>query len=79
MDEKEQKFTYHNFYADYQYTAAYKQKANGEVQLGELKVKLNDENQLVDKTFDTMIKLYKTGKSKGLKMLSPFEKGREPE
>lgn len=71
-------FTGHNFKADYRYKVSQKQKANGEIQLGEVGVRSDELETLFQISFDIVEKWYKAGKQKGIMVVSPYEKGREP-
>lgn len=76
---KETTFAGHNYKADYKYKVTSGQKANGENQLKEVRVEGDEWEPLIGIIFDIGITWYKVGKGKHLKMVSPFEKGHEPE
>jgi len=78
FEENTKTFTGHNFKADYRFTIKQHQKANGEIQLEELTVRAEDENTLINTSFDRMIQWWKVGKEKRVKLVSPFEAGYEP-
>lgn len=79
MDNKDSTFAGHNYKAEYKFKSTIGMKANGEVQIKEVKTSGDEAEQVVEVSFDIFINTYKTGKSKHLKMVSPFEKGYEPE
>ena len=72
-------FAGHNYKADYKYKVTMGQKADGSVQLKEIRVQGDEWEPLVGLTFDILGNTYATGKKKHLKMVSPYENGHEPE
>ena len=78
MSGKESTFVGHNYKADYKFKITQGQKANGEIQLKEVRVMGDELEGLIEVSFDVLIGCYKTGKEKHLKMVSPYEDGHEP-
>jgi hypothetical protein len=72
-------FAGHNYKADYKYKVTTGQKANGEIQMKEIRVEGDEWEPLLDINFNILIDSYMIGKQKNLKMVSPFISGHEPE
>ena len=71
-------FAGHNYKADYKFKTTIAQKANGQLQIKEVSVRSDEYEPLPVTVLDIFIDTYKTGKEKGLDMVSPFIKGHEP-
>jgi len=75
---EEKKFVGNNFYLDYIFSLTQRQKANGEIQVEEIKVRGNEKDTVLEATFDILAKWYIIGKKKNIRVLSPYESGHEP-
>jgi len=78
MAGPESTFVGHNYNADYKFKITQGQKANGEVQLKEVRVMSDVLEGLIEVSFDVLGTWYKTGKEKHIKVVSPYEDGYEP-
>jgi len=78
MLQNETTFTGHNYKADYKYKVTSGQKANGEIQMKEIRVEGDEWEPLLEINFNILTDSYKMGKEKHLKMVSPYESGYEP-
>ncbi len=74
----ESTFVGHNYHADYKYKVTTGQKANGEIQVKEIRVEGDEWEPLLEINFNILVDSYNMGKEKHLKMVSPFESGYEP-
>mgnify|MGYP001181888478 FL=1 len=72
-------FSGHNYKADYKYKVTTGLKANGEVQIKEIRSEGEDWEPLLEINFSILLDSYEMGKRKHLKMVSPYEKDHEPE
>ena len=72
-------FSGHNYNADYKYKVTTGLKANGEVQIKEIRSEGDDWEPLLEINFSILLDSYEMGKRKHLKMVSPYENGHEPE
>jgi hypothetical protein len=72
-------FAGHNYKADYKYKVTTGQKANGEIQMKEIRVEGDEWESLLEINFSILVDSYMMGKEKHLKMVSPFVSGHEPE
>lgn len=68
----------HNYKADYKYTITNAQKANGEIQTKEVKLRGDELEPLIGLSVQTFEDNYKAYKAKHMNILSPYEKGYEP-
>jgi hypothetical protein len=72
-------FSGHNYKADYKYKVTTGLKANGEVQIKEIRSEGDDWEPLLEINFSILLDSYEMGKKKHLKMVSPYENDHEPE
>ena len=77
-ENKPMNFGGHNYYADYKYKVKVRQKANGELQIEEIGVSSDEVGGLILTELTLVEDTYKFGREKGLNMLSPYIKGKEP-
>jgi len=75
----ENTFVGHNYKADYKYKVTTGQKANGEIQMKEVRCEGDEWEPLLEISFSILLDSYKMGKEKHLKMVTPYENGHEPE
>ena len=78
MSGNESTFVGHNYKADYKFKITQRQKANGEIQLEEARVMSDEIEGLLEVSFDLLVDWYNLGKSKNIRVVSPYEKGSEP-
>ncbi len=74
----ENTFSGHNYKADYKFKVTQGQKADGAIQLKEARVMSDEVEGLLDTSFEILENWWKIGKRKNLKIVSPYEKGHEP-
>ena len=77
-EEKNNTFAGHNYKADYKYKVTTGEKADGAIQIKEVRVQGDEYEPLITINLDIIMDTYKIGKEKGLKMVSPYEKGHDP-
>jgi hypothetical protein len=75
----ENTFVGHNYKADYKYKVTSGQKANGEIQMKEIRVEGDEWEPLLEINFSILLDSYAMGKRKHLKRVSPYQSGHEPE
>ncbi len=73
MPPEEKTFTGQNYKADYKFKVTQGQKANGELQLKELKVQSDEIEGLLETSFTILEDWYKIGSGKKLRVVSPYE------
>lgn len=77
-EDKNITFAGHNYKGDYKFKITHGLKADGYDQLKELRVMSDESEGLLDISFDLLEDWYAKGKQKHIKMVSPYEKGFEP-
>ena len=65
-------FSGHNYKADYKYKVTTGLKANGEVQIKEIRSEGDDWEPLLEINFSILLDSYEMGKRKHLKMVTPY-------
>ncbi len=78
MSGNEKTIAVHNYKADYQHKITTGQKANGELQLKELRTYGDEIEGLMDINLDEIKKWYSYCKKRHFKAVSPYEDGYEP-
>lgn len=78
MSGNENTFSGHNYKADYKFKVTQGQKADGSIQLKEARVMSDEVDGLLDTGFEILENWYRIGKGKHMKIVSPYEKGYEP-
>lgn len=74
----EQQFAGHNYKADYKYKVTTGEKANGEIQIKEVRVQGDEYEALISINLDIIRDTYAMAKERKMKVVSPYEKGHEP-
>lgn len=75
---EEKTFVAHNYKADFENSVTQGQKANGEIQIKEVKTKSDVLEGLLERNLNLIIDWYTLCKKKHIKAVSPYEKGHEP-
>ena len=71
-------FAGHNYKADYKYKVTTGEKADGAIQIKEVRVQGDEYEPLITINLDIIKDTYALAKSRGMKVVSPYEKDHEP-
>lgn len=77
--DKEKTVVEYNNKSDFQKKYTYGQKANGELQLKEVTLRSDIAEGLLDEGLDSIENFFKMCRKRGLKVVSPYVIGREPD
>ena len=78
LGDKETQFAGHNYKADYKYKVTTGEKADGAIQIKEVRVQGDEYEALIGINLDIIRDVYAMAKERGMKVVSPYEKGHEP-
>lgn len=76
--ENNTQFAGHNYKADYKYKVTTGEKADGSIQIKEVKVQGDEYEALISINLDIIRDTYAMAKSRKMKVVSPYEAGHEP-
>lgn len=76
--EKNSTFAGHNYKADYKYKVTTGQKADGALQIKEVRVQGDEWEPLITINLDIIKDTYAMAKERKMKAVSPYEKDHEP-
>ncbi len=76
--ENNTQFAGHNYKADYKYKVTTGEKADGAIQIKEVRVQGDEYEALISINLDIIRDTYAMAKSRGMKVVSPYEAGHEP-